>query len=183
MDDLVRVIWLQNHKSKIFSKGIDLKSNALLTFPLLFWIAIYFHLKHQKLEEVAQYLRSVYDLAILFARYNKPLVSCLDGELSNGSAALFTSIPFAFSTKSTTWKLNETSLGYFPDCGSSYHLSRLQGELGVYLALTGHELNWRELSYYGLTKGTFKNNVVTSYNSLVKSSSSHEGSPVFFFLL
>jgi enoyl-CoA hydratase/carnithine racemase len=31
----------------------------------------------------------------------------------------------------------ETALGLFPDVGGTYFLSRLNGELGMFLALTG----------------------------------------------
>lgn len=37
----------------------------------------------------------------------------------------------------------ETKIGYCPDVGGSYFMSRLDGELGTYLALTGHTLTGR----------------------------------------
>lgn len=39
----------------------------------------------------------------------------------------------------------ETKIGYCPDVGASFFLSRLDGELGTYLALTGHVLKGREV--------------------------------------
>ncbi len=49
------------------------------------------------------------------------------------------------ANKKTVWHLNETGLGYIPDSGSSYFLSRLEGELGTYLALTGNPLYAEDL--------------------------------------
>ena len=34
----------------------------------------------------------------------------------------------------------ETGIGLIPDVGGSYFLPRLEGELGTFLALTGHRL-------------------------------------------
>jgi 3-hydroxyisobutyryl-CoA hydrolase len=37
----------------------------------------------------------------------------------------------------------ETKIGFFPDVGASYYLSRLDGQIGTYLALTGTSLSGR----------------------------------------
>ena len=38
----------------------------------------------------------------------------------------------------------ETAIGFFPDVGGSYFLSRLKGGMGMYLALTGARLKGRD---------------------------------------
>jgi 3-hydroxyisobutyryl-CoA hydrolase len=38
-----------------------------------------------------------------------------------------------------------SGIGFFPDVGGSYFLPRLQGELGMYLGLTGHRLKGRDV--------------------------------------
>ena len=38
----------------------------------------------------------------------------------------------------------ETAIGFFPDVGSSFFLPRLDGNLGVYLGLTGARLQGQE---------------------------------------
>ena len=44
----------------------------------------------------------------------------------------------------------ETAIGFFPDVGGSYFLSRLPGALGTYLALTGYRLDADDAMYTGL---------------------------------
>lgn len=44
----------------------------------------------------------------------------------------------------------EAKFGYVPDAGSSFYLSRLDGQLGVYLGLTGKFLKGMDLVYAGL---------------------------------
>lgn len=41
----------------------------------------------------------------------------------------------------------ETLIGFFPDVGATYFLPRLDGELGVYLGLTGHQLKAYDTVY------------------------------------
>lgn len=68
-------------------------------------------------------------------------------KLANSAATIFSSLPFVLTGKKAIWYLNETGLGYIPDSGSSYYLSRFPGELGTYLALTGHPLYAEDLLY------------------------------------
>ena len=44
----------------------------------------------------------------------------------------------------------ETAIGFFPDVGGSYFLSRLPGGLGMYLGLTGYRLDAADAVYTGL---------------------------------
>lgn len=39
----------------------------------------------------------------------------------------------------------ETLIGYFPDVGASYFLPRLDGEIGLYLGMTGAQVRGREV--------------------------------------
>lgn len=41
----------------------------------------------------------------------------------------------------------ETLIGFFPDVGATYFLPRLDGELGIYLGLTGHQLKAYDTVY------------------------------------
>ena len=57
-------------------------------------------------------------------------------------AALSSSCKVRIATDSTRWAMPETALGYFPDIGASYFLNQIPIKgLGLYLALTGDQLN------------------------------------------
>lgn len=47
---------------------------------------------------------------------------------------------FRVATEKTVFAMPETGIGLFPDVGGSYFLPRLRGELGTFLAITGHRL-------------------------------------------
>lgn len=53
--------------------------------------------------------------------------------------------PFRVSTEKTAFAMPETKIGYCPDVGASYFLSRLDGEIGTYLGLTSQMLSGRDV--------------------------------------
>lgn len=55
--------------------------------------------------------------------------------------------PFRVATEKTRFAMPETKIGYCPDVGASYYLSRLDGEIGTYLALTGTSLEGRAVLF------------------------------------
>lgn len=55
--------------------------------------------------------------------------------------------PFRVATEKTVYAMPETKIGYCPDVGASYYLSRLDGEIGTYLALTGSTLTGRAVLF------------------------------------
>jgi len=60
-----------------------------------------------------------------------------------GGVGLSANAPFRIATENTIFSMPETKIGYFPDVGASYFLSRLDGELGTYLGLTSENLHGR----------------------------------------
>ncbi|XP_019849047.1 PREDICTED: uncharacterized protein LOC100633036, partial [Amphimedon queenslandica] len=58
--------------------------------------------------------------------------------------------PYRVATETTTFAMPETAIGFFPDVGRGYFLPRLKGELGMYLALTGHRLKGRDVLHGGI---------------------------------
>lgn len=58
-----------------------------------------------------------------------------------GGAGLSMHAPFRIATEKTVFAMPETLIGFYPDVGAGFFLSRLDGELGTYLAMTGERLN------------------------------------------
>lgn len=57
---------------------------------------------------------------------------------------------YRVATENAMFAMPETNIGLFPDVGGSYFLSRLPGELGTYIGLTGDRLHAADLLYAGL---------------------------------
>jgi 3-hydroxyisobutyryl-CoA hydrolase len=60
-----------------------------------------------------------------------------------GGVGLSIHAPFRVATEKTVFAMPETKIGFAPDVGASFFLSRLDGELGTYLAMTGNALEGR----------------------------------------
>ncbi len=59
--------------------------------------------------------------------------------------------PFRVATENTLYAMPETKIGYAPDVGANHFLSRLDGEIGTYLALTGSPVKGRAVLWVPLT--------------------------------
>jgi 3-hydroxyisobutyryl-CoA hydrolase len=57
-----------------------------------------------------------------------------------GGAGLSVHGKYRIATENTIFAMPETAIGFYPDVGGSFFLPRLEGELGMFLALTGYRL-------------------------------------------
>ncbi|KAK9235199.1 ClpP/crotonase-like domain-containing protein [Lipomyces kononenkoae] len=90
-----------------------------------------------------------YTLDYILATYPKPIVTFMDGITMGGGAGLCMHTPFRIATEKTAFAMPETLIGFYPDVGASFFLSRLDGELGTYLAVTGERLNGFDAYFAG----------------------------------
>ncbi len=72
-----------------------------------------------------------------------PDVSVLTVVVVGGGVGLSVNAQFRVATEKTVFAMPETKIGYCPDVGASYFLSRIDGEIGTYLALTGDTITGR----------------------------------------
>lgn len=82
--------------------------------------------------------------------YPKPLLALAEGLVLGGGMGLFQGAAFRVITEQARLGMPEVSIGYFPDVGGSYFLSRVAGELGTYLGVTGNMVNAADALYTGL---------------------------------
>ena len=91
-----------------------------------------------------------YKLDHLIATYSKPYVAFIDGITMGGGVGLSINAPFRIATENTVFAMPETTIGFFPDVGASFFLPRLDGQLGMYLALTSEQLKGVNVFYSGV---------------------------------
>ena len=60
-----------------------------------------------------------------------------------GGFGLCMNAPFRIATEKTMFAMPETKIGYSPDVGATHFLSRMDGQLGTYLGLTGSTIAGR----------------------------------------
>ncbi len=81
-----------------------------------------------------------YRLDHLLHRYPMPFIAIADGITMGGGMGLAQGSRLRVVGEKTRIAMPEVGIGLIPDVGGSYFLSRLPGEVGTYLALTGSEL-------------------------------------------
>lgn len=97
-----------------------------------------------------QFFDEEYALDHAIHRYTKPILALLDGLVLGGGMGLAQGAALRVVTERSRLGMPEVAIGYFPDVGASYFLSRLAGELGIYLAVTGQQVNPADALYSGL---------------------------------
>ena len=85
--------------------------------------------------------REEYILNARIARFPKPYVAFMDGIVMGGGVGLSAHASHRVVTERTKLAMPEVGLGFFPDVGGTWLLSRSPGEIGTYFGLTGRTMN------------------------------------------
>jgi enoyl-CoA hydratase/carnithine racemase len=91
-----------------------------------------------------------YPLDHLLHVYPKPYVALMNGITMGGGMGLAQGSRLRIVGERTRVAMPEVAIGFFPDVGGSYFMSRLPGALGAYLALTGTQIRAADALYAGL---------------------------------
>ena len=78
-----------------------------------------------------------YQLNALLMAFEKPVIALMDGVVMGGGVGISLPAKVRVVTERTTFAMPETGIGLFPDVGGGWHLPRLPGKTGLWLALTG----------------------------------------------
>ncbi|MBR0895716.1 enoyl-CoA hydratase/isomerase family protein [Bradyrhizobium tropiciagri] len=91
--------------------------------------------------------RQEYIMNARIAKYPKPYVAFMDGLVMGGGVGLSAHGRHRVVTEKTKLAMPEVGLGFFPDVGGTYLLSRSPGEIGTYFGLTGTTMNGPDAIY------------------------------------
>lgn len=93
--------------------------------------------------------REEYIINARIARFAKPYVAFMDGIVMGGGVGLSAHSRHRVVTERTKLAMPEVGLGFFPDVGGTWLLSRSPGEIGTYFGLTGQTMNGPDAVYAG----------------------------------
>jgi enoyl-CoA hydratase len=99
---------------------------------------------------VREFFRDEYRMDRRIATFPKPYIALIDGITMGGGVGISVHGRYRLATPRTVLAMPETQIGLFPDVGTSYILSRLAGEVGTWMALTGARLNAADCKLLGL---------------------------------
>lgn len=88
-------------------------------------------------EATQHFWRDEYHLNARIANYPKPLVVFMDGIVLGGGIGISAHAAVRVVTERTRFGMPEVGIGFAPDVGGTWLLSRAPGEIGTHLGLTG----------------------------------------------
>ncbi|OBG33979.1 enoyl-CoA hydratase/isomerase family protein [Mycobacterium sp. E3198] len=122
-DDAVRAVVLAGTGDRGLCAGGDV-------------VAVY-HSARKDGVEVRKFWRDEYLLNGQIGRFTKPYVSLMDGIVMGGGVGVSAHGTVRVVTETSKVAMPEVGIGFVPDVGGAYLLSRAPGGLGLYSALTG----------------------------------------------
>ena len=147
-DDAVSVVMIDHAEGRGFCSGGDI---ALL--------------RHSALTDGGasgrRFFFEEYQLNHLLMTYPKPVVAFVDGIVMGGGVGISQPAKFRVATENTRFAMPETGIGLFPDVGGGWHLSRLPGRIGQFLALTGARFDGAECLWTGIATHYLPSEVLT----------------------
>ncbi len=90
--------------------------------------------------KIAEFFRDEYTMNRRIFHYPKPYIALLDGITMGGGVGISVHASHRIATDRLLFAMPETAIGFFPDVGTTYTLSRLPHKLGYYLGLSGARL-------------------------------------------
>jgi len=91
-----------------------------------------------------------YRLNARIARYRKPYIALMDGLVMGGGVGISAHGSIRIVTERSRVGMPEVRIGFVPDIGGTYLLSRAPGKLGLHMALTGNDVSGADAIHCGL---------------------------------
>lgn len=99
---------------------------------------------------IATFFQEEYQLNRRIYHFPKPYIALLDGMTMGGGAGISLHGSHRIATENMVFAMPETAIGFHPDVGGSYFLSRLINQIGMYLGLTGTRIPYNDCFALGL---------------------------------
>jgi len=130
-DPAIRLILLEGEGGRAFCAGGDVRQGRQM-------------LVEGNGAALIDFLAEEYALNGAIAALEKPWVSLIDGVCMGGGIGVSVHGSHRVVTEHALLAMPETTIGLFPDVGSSFVLSRMPGAMGEWLGLTGARLRGAE---------------------------------------
>lgn len=128
---------LKSSGGRAFCSGGDLK-------------ALYEWRRAGKVSTILKHYTIEYQHNWTLDRFTKPHVSLMDGFVFGGGTGISLYGTHKVAGENYRFAMPEAAIGFFPDVGASYFLTRMPGQIGLYLALTGAQIGRADAYALGL---------------------------------
>lgn len=140
-DDSIKAVWLESSSEKAFCAGGDVVS---------LYHSIGATESGGRNHHAEAFFSREYQLDYLLHHFQKPVIGWGQGIVMGGGLGLMAGCSHRVVTPSSRLAMPEITIGLYPDVGASRFLSRLPGDIGLFLGLTGAMINAADAHYVGL---------------------------------
>lgn len=126
--ELIKAVLVRGAGERAFCAGGDLVASIHALGPT-------------RLLAAEEFFVDEYHMNRLIFDFPKPYLSFLDGITMGGGLGVSVHASHPIGTEKTLMAMPETGIGFFPDVGATYFLSRLPHHYGIYLGLTGARMS------------------------------------------
>src|ERR1700742_3216766 len=132
----IRAVAIRGSGPRAFCAGGDIRAMA--------------ESSRDKTPAAANFLRDEYRLHAMIGAYAQPYVALTHGVVMGGGAGVSVHGSHRLGDDDLAFAMPETGIGFMPDIGSSFFLSRCPGASGLYLALTSSRIGLGDALALGL---------------------------------
>lgn len=141
IDDRVACVFLQGAGEKAFCAGGDIRKvyDAILECGT-----------ERPNEYARAFFENEYRLDYLIHTYGKPFIVWGHGIVMGGGIGLMSGASHRVVTETARLAMPEINIGLFPDVGGTWFLNHAPGRTGLFLGLTGANINAADALYVGM---------------------------------
>jgi enoyl-CoA hydratase/carnithine racemase len=148
-DDEVKVVLVKGVGEKAFCAGGDIRT-------------VYESLKEGRRDHLI-FFAEEFELNQFIYQYPKPYIALMTGYVMGGGMGISQGASFRIVTPKSKISMPEVGIGYFPDVGGSYFLSRCPSAIGLYLGITGVIASGEDAVYANLADWVIEDENITEF--------------------
>ncbi len=99
---------------------------------------------------LSDFFRDEYALNRRIHHYPKPYIALMNGITMGGGVGISVHASHRVATEALLFAMPETAIGFYPDVGTTYVLTRLPHKIGYYLGLSGVRISLSDCAAAGL---------------------------------
>ncbi|MGB3620749.1 MAG: enoyl-CoA hydratase/isomerase family protein [Ketobacter sp.] len=140
-DNNVAAVWLQGAGEKAFCAGGDVRTLCETITDVG---------AKKALPDVQAFFENEYRLDYLIHVYAKPIIVWGHGIIMGGGIGLMSGASHRVVTETSRMAMPEISIGLYPDVGGTWFLNHAPGRTGLFLGLTGANINAADALFVGM---------------------------------
>jgi len=115
---------------------------------------------HGPCHEAEAFFKKEYKVDYTIHTYPKPIICLGHGFIMGGGMGLFQAAEFRLLMKNSVLAMPEISIGLFTDVGAGYFYNNLKYDIGLFLGLTGAQLQSSDAFFLGLCDAVIQNSSI-----------------------